>query len=229
MPIVRVKKDSSNPYLIMNKTCLDDSRLSLKAKGLLCYLLSKPDNWYINYHNLVHSQSDGIHSVTSAFKELLKFCYIIKTQIRKNNGQYGCYYYTVFEHPRKSLSKIPDTSPKSGFPISVKPISDNQLLLINKNKIINKTPVTTLSNKPSSSNAVQDDPSLEGIKKYTITQLYELGIKDHNFFLDNFYIGDIFEYVEWILSFRSKIENPGGFLTSALKGRWLDSAHTKHL
>ena len=223
MPIVRVKKDRSNPYLIMNKTCLDDRRLSLKAKGLLCYLLSKPNNWYINYHNLVYSQSDGIHSVTTAFQELLRYCYIIKTQIRKNNGQYGCYYYTVFEHPIKSLSEISESSPKSGFPISVKPISDNQLLLINKTKINNKTLLTTSDNKSNNVNVVQDDPSLEGIKEYTITLLYELGIKNHKFLLDSFYIGDIFEYADWMLNFRSKIKNPGGFLTSALKGRWLDN------
>ncbi len=42
--IVRVNK-RSNPYVVIDKTALNDDRLSWKAKGVLCYLLSLPDDW----------------------------------------------------------------------------------------------------------------------------------------------------------------------------------------
>ncbi len=41
--IIRVKKCQNN-FVMMDKTFLEDTRLSFKAKGILAYLLSKPDN-----------------------------------------------------------------------------------------------------------------------------------------------------------------------------------------
>ncbi|MBA7486130.1 hypothetical protein ES707_21683 [subsurface metagenome] len=228
MSIIRVKKDKNNPYLIMNKTGLNDRRLSLKSKGLLCYLLSKPDNWYIDTREIVKNSLDGRDSVLSAINELVKYGYMYKHRLRRNNGVFYSYNYLVYERPIYPLDKKQLLNPETDYPTLVKPTLDNPTLLINKRNINNKTPVTTLSIIPNNANAVKIDPSLEGIKEYTITLLYELGIKDHKFLLDNFYIGDIFEYVDWMLTFRSEIKNPGGFLTSALKGRWLDSIHTKH-
>ncbi len=222
MSIVRVIKDKTHPYLIMNKTVLEDNRLSFKATGLLSYLLGKPDNWFINYYNLIHSKTDGIHSVTSAFKELLKFGYIHKHQFRNNDGTYDSYSYLVFEKPEKSNSIKTITQPKSGFPISDKPISDNQVLLINKRKINNKTPVTTLSNRPYITNDAKDNLIQEKSKEQTILLLNELYVKNHKILFDNFDDFDIFTYADWMLTFKSRINNPTGFIIAALKGKWLD-------
>ena len=43
--IFRVDKDKQNPYVIINKQVFEDPSISLKAKGVIGYLLSKPDNW----------------------------------------------------------------------------------------------------------------------------------------------------------------------------------------
>ena len=43
MAIKRVKKEMN--YTIINNTGLKDKSLSLKAKGLLAYMLSLPDDW----------------------------------------------------------------------------------------------------------------------------------------------------------------------------------------
>ncbi|MCU5830256.1 replication protein, partial [Clostridioides difficile] len=50
MGIIRVSKDKDNPYVVLNKTCLEDVKLSWQAKGLHSYLISKPDHWkiYVN-------------------------------------------------------------------------------------------------------------------------------------------------------------------------------------
>ena len=52
MAIIRVIKDKSNPYVMLNKTCLRDEKLSWKAKGLHSYLLSLPDDWQIYIEDL---------------------------------------------------------------------------------------------------------------------------------------------------------------------------------
>ena len=56
MSIIRVSKNKNNPYFLMNNTGINDKNLSFKAKGVLAYLISKPDNWYINYRDLTIPQ-----------------------------------------------------------------------------------------------------------------------------------------------------------------------------
>lgn len=41
--IIRVRRCPNN-FVMMDKTFLEDTRLSFKAKGILAYLLNKPDN-----------------------------------------------------------------------------------------------------------------------------------------------------------------------------------------
>lgn len=222
MSIIRVKKDKNNPYLIMNKTCLNDSRLSLRAKGLLCFLLSKPDNWYINTREIVSSSSNGIQSVWSTIKELVKFGYMYKHRFRSGNGAFHSYNYLVYERPESPYLIKTTTSPHSHYPSVDNPSVDNPTLLINKTNINNRTLLTSSSNKSNNVNVAQDDLFLKESRKPTTVLLNELYIRNHQILFDSFEDFDIFTYADWMLSFRSKIKNPTGFIIAALKGRWLD-------
>lgn len=222
MPIVRVTKDKKNPYLIMNKTGIDDKRLSLKSKGLLCYLLSKPDNWYITYQNLVSSHTDGIYSVTSAFQELIKFGYIQKTHIRHGNGRFGPYYYLVYEKPQNLIYTKNKLSPKCDFPISDLPISGNHIQLNNINKINNKTTTTNYPKPTESLKSDVDDPLIQNRKIQIIKTLKELKINNYKKIFDLFTLDDIFKYATWIKSNNFKIKNPTGFIISAIREKWID-------
>lgn len=207
----------------MNKTVLEDKRLSFKATGLLSYLLGKPDNWFINYYNLIHSKTDGIHSVTSAFKELIKFGYIHKHQFRNNDGTYDSYCYLVFEKPEKSNSIKTITQPKSGFPISDKPISDNQVLLINKRKKLIKQQQHSTLNKSNSSAVVDDNFVKKNKKTEIILLLKELKILNYKKLFDLFSLSDIFKYASWIKDKNCKMVNPTGFLITAIREKWIYS------
>ena len=46
MSTIRVVKGGN--YSVINNTVLNDDRVSWEAKGMACYLLSKPDDWRIN-------------------------------------------------------------------------------------------------------------------------------------------------------------------------------------
>lgn len=46
--IIRVEKHTKN-FVILNKVFLEDKRLSFKSKGILTYLLSKPDARFYFY------------------------------------------------------------------------------------------------------------------------------------------------------------------------------------
>lgn len=74
--IIRTVKDRSHPYTIINNTVFDDARLSWKAKGLMGYLLSKPDDWRVCVADLVARGDDGVKAVHSGLRELVAAGYV---------------------------------------------------------------------------------------------------------------------------------------------------------
>lgn len=118
--IVRSERPASNFTIIGNET-LNDERLSWKARGLLVYLLSKPDHWRTNIEYLASQSPDGIHSVRSGMKELEDVGYITRRKTQDRNGQWST-TTTVFDTPQPVDNPVdkPDSypQPKSGFPTS---------------------------------------------------------------------------------------------------------------
>lgn len=83
--IVRTTKDRNNPYVMINKDAIGDVRLSWKARGILAYLLSKPNDWKIILEHLEKQSPDGKTSLRSGIDELKKYGYIVRVAVRKNN------------------------------------------------------------------------------------------------------------------------------------------------
>lgn len=144
MAIVRVIKDKSNPYVMLNKTCLCDEKLSWKAKGLHSYLLSLPDDWNIYIEDLKNRSKDGRDSTTSAVNELIKMGYIKRAPAKdEKTGKFkGGYDYEVYEMPIEidgsgEVNRVTENpkSEKSG--IGKIPIPENPKLLNNKLKLNN--------------------------------------------------------------------------------------------
>ncbi len=101
MPIYRTVKNRNNPYVMLNKFFLSDNRLSLKAKGLLTYLLSKPDDWRVYEFEIVGSSKDSRDSVRTAIKELVDVGYIERQRLRDEKGQLRESAYNVYEVPQE--------------------------------------------------------------------------------------------------------------------------------
>ncbi|MBO0555738.1 helix-turn-helix domain-containing protein [Clostridium botulinum] len=106
MPIVRVIKDKNNPYMTVNKYYIHDNRLSLKAKGLMSYFLSRPDNWEFYAEEIMKHTTDKETSITSAIKELLNCGYIQRQAKRNKDGKFkGGYDYEIYEVPLNQFSE----------------------------------------------------------------------------------------------------------------------------
>ena len=87
--ITRVKKEKD--FVQIDKFPLQDDRLSWRAKGLLDYMLSMPDDWQFYVNELHKHAKDGKDSTRSALKELEEFGYLV---IEKNNrSEKGKYSY----------------------------------------------------------------------------------------------------------------------------------------
>ena len=95
--MIRVVKDKENPYVMLNKQFLQDENLSWKSKGILAYLLSLPDDWQIYETELEKHSTDGLSSLRSGLKELMKNGYVNRIQNRNGKGQFVSYEYQVHE------------------------------------------------------------------------------------------------------------------------------------
>jgi len=99
-------KDRETPYLMMNKCAIYDNTLSFKAKGILVYLLSRPDDWQIYESEIVKHSIDGLASIRAGIKELIDKGYIVRQRKRNEGGKFQGYLYNVYEVPPQVLDRI---------------------------------------------------------------------------------------------------------------------------
>lgn len=82
--IFRVVKDKNNPYVMIDKRPIENTKLSWKAKGILAYLLSRPDDWQIRVYDLINRSPDGAYAVRAAVRELIQAGHIERIYEREN-------------------------------------------------------------------------------------------------------------------------------------------------
>jgi DNA-binding PadR family transcriptional regulator len=89
-------KKKNKRYKAINRTAAQDTKLSLKAKGLMFYFLSKPDEWKGHKYDVINNCKDGDTSVRAALKELKEAGYI-KTISVKVDGKFKERYYEIVD------------------------------------------------------------------------------------------------------------------------------------
>jgi len=104
-----------HPFAQIDKRMLENPALSWRAKGLLSYLLSKPDNWQIRTADLIAKSVEGRDAVYSILKELIKARYIITEQALVQ-GKFAGVNYTVYEVPLTGLPYTVEPDPVAPDP-----------------------------------------------------------------------------------------------------------------
>lgn len=116
---IKAKKETN--YTVLDNTFIQDTRLSWKAKGVMTYLLSLPDDWVIHLSEIERHATDGKDSLRSAINELKKYGYILTEQKKDASGRFCESVYTVYEKP-----KIPYAEkPLAENPYAEKPLAEN--------------------------------------------------------------------------------------------------------
>ena len=67
-----IRAEKTKDFTIMANHHLRNRTLSLKAKGLLCFMLSLPDTWIYTIKGLAKLHRDGVSSIRSGLVELEK-------------------------------------------------------------------------------------------------------------------------------------------------------------
>ena len=92
----RVEKNKN--YTVMSNIHLRDKNLSYKAKGLLSFMLSLPDDWDYSINGLVSLSKERVKAVRSAIKELEDNKYLVREKNKLENGRFD-YEYSIYEIP----------------------------------------------------------------------------------------------------------------------------------
>ena len=164
MAVFRIEK--TRDYTVMANHHLRNTKLSLKAKGLLSLMLSLPEDWDYTTKGLAKICKDGVDSICSTVNELEEHGYVIRERIRNAKGHIQ---YTILEQPKPS-------QPGQGKPKQENPVLGNPVLgspeqeepeqgnpaQLNTKKSSNQGLNTDLSNtevsNPIRSNPYEDEP-----------------------------------------------------------------------
>jgi hypothetical protein len=102
-----VRTPQRERYTIVANAAIEDPRLRWKAKGILFYLLSKPDGWEVRVADLERQGPDGRDAVLGGLRELEKCGYLKRERRRGQHGRFDDQTTIVFE------------SPQTDYPLSV--------------------------------------------------------------------------------------------------------------
>lgn len=152
--VIRVEK--TKDYTVMSNHHLSNTKLSLKAKGLMSLMLSLPEDWDYTIKGLASICKDGVDSISAAIKELEGEGYMTRHRTRDEGGRLTGTEYVIHESPQTIENA--DFSPKRENPVldKIEPVGENPILDESPrrgNPVLVKT--------PKRENPVQEKPVLE--------------------------------------------------------------------
>ncbi|MEU9919468.1 hypothetical protein [Streptomyces sp. NPDC051001] len=100
-----------------------DERLSFKAKGLFGLISTHRDGWQVTVSDLTRRGRDGVAAVKSGLKELEQHGFLLREQIRNQDGTLGTVAYFITDLPGLENRR---SQPMSGFPPADEPMSGHR-------------------------------------------------------------------------------------------------------
>jgi hypothetical protein len=86
-----LRKELRGRFTTLPNEVIEDPDISFRAKGILAYLLSKPDGWNVSYRQLKEVGQDGAHAVMGALKELEDTGYLTRWKQQDDKGRWTSY------------------------------------------------------------------------------------------------------------------------------------------
>lgn len=168
--IIRRQTKPETNYYVLDKSISEDPRLSWAARGLLVYLLGKPDNWEVSVAHLIKQTEDsGKHSrrdaVYGLIKEIEVAGYITRTQERKEGGGFEPVSYVVSEVP---LTENPEA-------LNLAVDAGNTAVTENTEAPLTENPDAPLPGSPDTGQPYTANPTLTSIYKPTSIEVHQTG------------------------------------------------------
>lgn len=124
MAVFRIER--TRDYTVMSNHHLRNHELSLKAKGLLSMMLSLPDDWNYTTRGLAKICKEGVDAIGNALRELETAGYIVRNQLRDQQGRISDTEYVIYEQPQPRQPETP--GPDTAVPDTASPDTENPYL-----------------------------------------------------------------------------------------------------
>lgn len=175
MTIIRTVHNKDNPYTVINSEISKDKRLSWKAKGILLYAFSRPDDWQFYLSDLVNQSTDGKDSVKAGLKELEMAGYLEREQTREK-GKFAKVEWILYERPQEVelKNKVPkEVKLKNKVSRVENSFTMNPLLLINEAKQVLKENNNVVVSPSLDKLDISQSLKVKLTKKYSEQQIEE--------------------------------------------------------
>ena len=96
-------------FVVMDQRAVEDDRLSWAARGLLCYLLSRPDDWKVLVNDLRKRGNLGRDGIYRLLRELRELGYARFQHVRDKHGRIRGGFYFIREIADSPYPDLPDT------------------------------------------------------------------------------------------------------------------------
>lgn len=163
-----VREEKRENFTVMCNYHFQDLNLSLKAKGLLSLMLSLPDNtWNYSLEGLAKLVRDGVDSVRTALKELIKYGYVETSQVRDEKGRLGAAEYVI--HEKSVFQKAEDGEPVKEEAVLYE--SEDEEVITEEPILENSVLEETVLENPTLENSILENPILEKARLENPAQL----------------------------------------------------------
>jgi hypothetical protein len=103
-------------YVIVDQAAVEDTRLSWAARGLLAYLLSRPDDWKVLVNDLRKRGNLGRDGIYALLRELRHAGYVRFERNRDAQGRMRGGTYIVSEIPHPASPDVDTPAPAAPHP-----------------------------------------------------------------------------------------------------------------
>lgn len=83
-----IRNPQRERYAVVDRGLINDRSLSFRAKGVLVWLLDKPDGWWFDSVQLAKEAKEGRDAIRTALKELETGGYLVRTRERDAEGKW---------------------------------------------------------------------------------------------------------------------------------------------
>jgi hypothetical protein len=109
--IVRVVHNRTTKYVLIDKALAESDTLSFAARGMMLYLLAKPDDWLVRMADLERASNGmGEQATRTVFAELEASGYVVRVRSRTKDGTWR-YETTVYESPVEPVAEQSEDGP----------------------------------------------------------------------------------------------------------------------
>ena len=157
-----VREPGRDRWVVIDQNVIRNSRISHRARGVLCLLLSMPDDWQVNSDWIAMHGTEGRDAVRAALRELEQVGHMIRHRSQDSKGHWTS-KWVVYEQPVDRSGRnaaTEDGFPVVGFPGAIRS-TEKEILIHKALDMIQETSLELCTTCAGTGHHVQDDTTIE--------------------------------------------------------------------